>query len=74
LRAQVGFLQVEVGALAFQAQHLDIAGRAHFDQRLADPDLAIFEKFIDKTLRARLENVVEKPFQRISYTDAVKLL
>jgi asparaginyl-tRNA synthetase len=43
-------------------------------EALADPDLAIFEKFIDKTLRARLEHVVEKPFQRISYTDAVKLL
>jgi asparaginyl-tRNA synthetase len=43
-------------------------------EALADPDLAIFEKFIDKTLRDRLQHVVEKPFQRISYTDAVKLL
>lgn len=39
-----------------------------------DQDLSICEKFVDKTLRARLENVIEKPFQRISYTDAVKLL
>lgn len=43
-------------------------------EALADPDLPIFEKFIDKGLRARLENVVNKPFQRITYTDAVKLL
>jgi asparaginyl-tRNA synthetase len=43
-------------------------------EALADPDLSIFEKFIDKGLRARLEHVVEKPFQRITYTDAVKLL
>jgi asparaginyl-tRNA synthetase len=43
-------------------------------EALADPDLAIFEKFVDKTLRARLEQVVEKPFQRITYTAAVKLL
>ena len=43
-------------------------------EALADPDLAIFEKFVDKTLRERLQHVVEKPFQRISYTDAVKLL
>lgn len=43
-------------------------------EALADPDLAIFEKFVDKGLRERLEHVVEKPFQRITYTDAVKLL
>jgi asparaginyl-tRNA synthetase len=43
-------------------------------EALADPDLEIFEKFVDKGLRERLSNVVEKPFQRISYTDAVKLL
>ena len=43
-------------------------------EALADPDLAIFEKFVDKGLRDRLEHVVEKPFQRITYTDAVKLL
>ncbi|MEY3395993.1 MAG: asparagine--tRNA ligase [Verrucomicrobiota bacterium] len=43
-------------------------------EALADPDLAIFEKFIDKGLRVRLQHVVESPFQRISYTDAVKLL
>lgn len=43
-------------------------------EALADPDLAIFEKFVDKSLRSRLESVVAKPFQRISYTDAVKLL
>jgi len=39
-----------------------------------DQDLSICEKFVDKTLLERLEHVVEKPFQRITYTDAVKLL
>lgn len=39
-----------------------------------DQDLTICEKFVDKTLRARLEHVVEKPFQRVTYTEAVKLL
>ncbi len=43
-------------------------------EALADPDLSIFEKFIDNGLRERLSHVVEKPFQRITYTDAVKLL
>lgn len=39
-----------------------------------DGDLAIFEKFVDKCLRERLEFVVSNPFQRISYTDAVEVL
>ena len=37
-------------------------------------DLAIFEKFVDKSLRERLEFVASRPFERISYTDAVTLL
>jgi len=37
-------------------------------------DLAIFEKFVDKGLRERLEFVASRPFERISYTDAVELL
>jgi len=37
-------------------------------------DLAIFEKFVDKGLRERLEFVASRPFERITYTEAVKLL
>lgn len=37
-------------------------------------DLSIFEKFIDKGLRTRLEFVAERAFERISYTEAVALL
>jgi len=37
-------------------------------------DLAIFEKFVDKGLRERLEFVASRPFERISYTAAVELL
>jgi asparaginyl-tRNA synthetase len=37
-------------------------------------DLAIFEKFVDKGLRERLEFVASRSFERISYTDAVTLL
>jgi len=40
----------------------------------SEGDLAIFEKFVDKGLRERLEFVASRPFERISYTDAVKLL
>ena len=37
-------------------------------------DLAIFEKFVDKGLRERLEFVANRPFERIAYSEAVELL
>ena len=37
-------------------------------------DLEIFEKFVDKGLRERLEFVASRPFVRITYTAAVELL
>lgn len=37
-------------------------------------DLQIFEKFVDKTLRQRLEFVITKPFVRIEYVEALKIL
>lgn len=39
-----------------------------------DGDLSIFEKFVDKGLRERLEFVAENPFERVSYTEAVAIL
>jgi asparaginyl-tRNA synthetase len=37
-------------------------------------DLGLFSKFVDKELIARLDFVLERPFQRITYTEAVELL
>jgi asparaginyl-tRNA synthetase len=37
-------------------------------------ELDLFAKFVDKELFARLDFVIERPFQRITYTDAVELL
>ena len=37
-------------------------------------DLDIFARFVDKGLLERLKFVSEKPFQRISYTEAVEIL
>ncbi|MBA3831748.1 MAG: asparagine--tRNA ligase [Chthoniobacterales bacterium] len=37
-------------------------------------DLGLFAKFVDKDLLARLEFVVERPFQRTSYEEAIQLL
>src|SRR5256714_3899758 len=45
------------------------------DVRENCPDeLGLFTKFVDQELLARLEFVVERPFQRITYTDAIELL
>jgi asparaginyl-tRNA synthetase len=37
-------------------------------------DMEFFNKFVEKGLIERLENVLASPFQRITYTEAVKLL
>jgi asparaginyl-tRNA synthetase len=37
-------------------------------------DLDLFAKFVDKSLVQRLEFVARRPFERISYSEAVKLL
>ena len=37
-------------------------------------EIGLFAKFVDKELLERLEFVVERPFQRVSYTEAVELL
>ncbi|MEZ5301842.1 MAG: asparagine--tRNA ligase [Verrucomicrobiales bacterium] len=37
-------------------------------------DLDLFCKFVDKGLRERLEFVLERPFQRLPYTDAIEIL
>ena len=45
------------------------------DARKHCPDeMELFAKFVDKELLARLDFVVERPFQRITYSDAVDLL
>ena len=37
-------------------------------------EMGLFAKFVDKELFARLDFVIDRPFQRITYTDAVDLL
>jgi len=37
-------------------------------------DLELFNKFVDKELLARLDFVLQRPFQRVSYTEAVDML
>ena len=40
----------------------------------ASGDFDFFCKFVDKGLRARLEEVAEKPFVRCSYTEAIEIM
>src|SRR5438105_4441849 len=37
-------------------------------------DLGLFGKFVDKGVQERLRFVVERPFQRVPYTDAIEIL
>ncbi|HPH69136.1 MAG TPA: asparagine--tRNA ligase [Kofleriaceae bacterium] len=37
-------------------------------------DVAFFEKFVDKTVTSRLQNLVSSKFARMDYTDAIKTL
>ena len=37
-------------------------------------ELELFAKFVDKELLERLDFVVERPFQRVTYTEAIELL
>lgn len=37
-------------------------------------ELEFFNKFVDKELIARLQQTLDKPFTRVSYTDAVEIL
>ncbi len=43
-------------------------------QKNCPDELDLFGKFVDKELQARLDFVVERPFQRLSYTEAIELL
>ncbi len=47
---------------------------ARFAVEQCAADLELFARFVDPSLRATLENTIEQPFVRISYTEAVAIL
>lgn len=51
-----------------------IKALARFALEQCADDLALFGKFVDKGLRERLKFVVERPFIRVPYAEAVELL
>src|SRR5579883_212977 len=51
-----------------------IKAMAQFALEHCAEDLALFGKFVDRGLLERLKFVVERPFVRVNYTDAVQIL
>ncbi len=67
--------------MAFCDLQQDMALAEEFIKELASytrehcaDELKLFQRFVDKEVIQRLDFVVERPFQRVSYTDAVKIL
>jgi asparaginyl-tRNA synthetase len=51
-----------------------IKSMAQYTLEHCSEDLALFAKFVDKTLLERLQFVVERPFKRVPYTEAIEIL
>ena len=51
-----------------------IKAMARFAVEHCAEDLSLFAKFVDKGLKERLKFVVERPFVRVSYAEAVEIL
>lgn len=51
-----------------------IKAMARYAQEHCAEDLALFAKFVDKGLPERLKFVLERPFVRVPYTEAIELL
>jgi asparaginyl-tRNA synthetase len=51
-----------------------IKDMARYALEHCEEDLALFNKFVDKGLTERLKFVVERPFVRVPYTDAIQVL
>ena len=47
---------------------------ARFALEQCAADLALFAKFVDKSVNERLQFVVERPFVRVPYSDAIEIL
>jgi asparaginyl-tRNA synthetase len=51
-----------------------IKAMAQYTLQNCAEDLGLFGKFVDKGVQARLQFVVERPFQRVPYTEAIDIL
>ncbi|HEY2573847.1 MAG TPA: asparagine--tRNA ligase [Verrucomicrobiaceae bacterium] len=60
------------GDMTLAEENIKYLLRALFDT--CGEELEFFNKFVDKDLLARLQQTLDRSFQRLSYTDAVELL
>jgi asparaginyl-tRNA synthetase len=51
-----------------------VQAMARYTLEHCDEDLDLFARFVDKEVRARLQFVVDRPFQRIPYHEAIRIL
>jgi asparaginyl-tRNA synthetase len=51
-----------------------VKAMAHYMLEHCAEDLGLFNKFVDKEIINRLKFVVDRPFQRVTYTEAVEIL
>ena len=76
--AEFWMIEPEV-AFADNVDNMDLAEEMtkyvvkHILEHCAE-DIELFAKFVDKELMSRLENIINEPFARVSYTEAVDLL
>ncbi|HPE96265.1 MAG TPA: asparagine--tRNA ligase, partial [Bacillota bacterium] len=87
-RAEVSYTRVHAAefwmiepemAFAELSDYMDVAERmlkyvVRYVLETCRDDIEFFNKFIDKTLLERLENIIDTDFVRLSYTEAVKIL
>lgn len=71
IEPEMAFCDLE-GDMQLAEDFVQYLVRTMLDQH--EGDLEIFHRFVDKQLIERLESVVQRDFQRISYTDAIEIL
>ncbi len=71
IEPEMAFCDLEAD-MTLAEEHIKYLLRALFET--CAEELEFFNKFVDKELIARLQHTLDRPFQRVSYTDAVDLL
>lgn len=71
IEPEMAFYDLEAD-MGLAEAHVKYLLKALFDT--CGEELEFFNKFVDTGLIARLQHTLDKPFQRVSYTDAVDLL
>lgn len=71
IEPEMAFYDLEAD-MGLAEEHIKYLLRALFET--CGEELEFFNKFVDKELITRLQQTLDRPFQRVSYTDAVDIL